>query len=221
MATSVDNALARFLYAILKQKNLKDIDWNQVAHDEALIDPCPNGHAARMRYSRYKSTIEKALENGDSHKRSRTSEKGGVTKPKKGSSSRKGSIVKSESGMNLASLAQFSPASIVSSAFTGDCHDGILSARFLTPCSDDMTHGVLHQQTDVPADYPPPGSQFLDAASHDPTSPSYSAFNAAFDLSNLDAGSDAFQTSHSLDLGGNQITGGHDWSDRFHDDTTF
>jgi hypothetical protein len=111
MANSVDNALARFLYAILKQKNLKDIDWNQVAHDEALIDPCPNGHAARMRYSRYKSTIEKALENGESHKRSRTSEKGGITKPKKGPSSRKGSIgsiVKSESGMNMASLAQVS-----------------------------------------------------------------------------------------------------------------
>jgi hypothetical protein len=59
-----------------------------------------------MRYSRYKTTIEKALESGDSHKKSRTSEKGGIVKPKKGPSSRKGSIVKSESGMNMASLAQ-------------------------------------------------------------------------------------------------------------------
>lgn len=221
MATSVDNALARFLYAILKQKNLKDIDWNQVAHDEALIDPCPNGHAARMRYSRYKSTIEKALESGDSHKKGRTSEKGGISKPKKVMSSRKGSIVKSESGVNIASLAQFSPASMASSHFTGDSHDGVLSTRFLTPCSDDMTHGIPPQPTDASADYPPPGSQFLDAASHDPTSPSYSAFNAAFDLSNFDTGSDALQTSHTLDLGGNQILGGHDWSDRFHDNNTF
>lgn len=212
MANSVDNALARFLYAILKQKNLKDIDWNQVAHDDALIDPCPNGHAARMRYSRYKSTIEKALESGDSHKRSRTSERGGVTKPKKGSSSRKGSIVKSESGVNITSLAQFSPASVASSVFTGESRDGDLSARFLTPCSDDMTYGITAQPG--PADFPPPGSQFLDAASHDPTSPSYSAFNAAFDLGTFDAGCD-LQASHSLDLGGNQALG--DWSDRFHD----
>lgn len=221
MANSVDNALARFLYAILKQKNLKDIDWNLVAQDDALIDPCPNGHAARMRYSRYKTTIEKALESGDSHKKSRTSEKGGIVKPKKGPSSRKGSIVKSESGMNMASLAQFSPASIASSVFTGDNQDGVLSARFLTPCSDDMTNAIPAQSTDAPADYPPPGSQFLDAASHDPTSPSYSAFNAAFDLGHFDTGSDALQTTHSLDLGGNQILGGHDWNDRFHDNNTY
>ncbi|KAH8178049.1 hypothetical protein LIA77_03131 [Sarocladium implicatum] len=217
MANSVDNALARFLYAILKQKNLKDIDWNQVAQDEALIDPCPNGHAARMRYSRYKTTIEKALESSETHKRSRTSDKGGIQKPKKGHASRKGSIVKSEQGMNITTLAQYSPASVASSVFTGEICDGEHSARFLTPCSDDMTHGLAAPP--APADYPPPGSQFLDAASHDPTSPSYSAFNAAFDLSNFDTGSD-LTCSHSLDLGGNQVLNGADWNDRV-DHNTF
>ena len=78
-----------------------------------------------------------------------------------------------------------------------------------------MTNGL--SAPPAPADYPPPGSQFLDAASHDPTSPSYSAFNAAFDLSTFDVGSD-LHSSHALDLGGNQVLTSHDWHDRFDPD---
>ncbi|KAK0741698.1 hypothetical protein B0T21DRAFT_359961 [Apiosordaria backusii] len=52
-----DNAMTRFLFAILQQKCLKDIDWNKVAHDPNLAQPITNGHAARMRYSRFRSAM--------------------------------------------------------------------------------------------------------------------------------------------------------------------
>ncbi|KAL2263268.1 hypothetical protein VTK26DRAFT_7533 [Humicola hyalothermophila] len=52
-----DNAMARFLFAILQQKCLKDIDWNKVARDPVLTQPITNGHAARMRYSRFKAAM--------------------------------------------------------------------------------------------------------------------------------------------------------------------
>ncbi|KAI0202583.1 hypothetical protein F4808DRAFT_66992 [Astrocystis sublimbata] len=57
MSSNNDNAMTRFLFAILKQKNLKDIDWNAVAHDPILSQPITNGHAARMRYSRFRSVM--------------------------------------------------------------------------------------------------------------------------------------------------------------------
>ncbi|ERS95041.1 hypothetical protein HMPREF1624_08530 [Sporothrix schenckii ATCC 58251] len=53
-----DKAIARLLYAMLKQKSLKDIDWNQVAADPALLERISNGHAARMRYSRFRQSID-------------------------------------------------------------------------------------------------------------------------------------------------------------------
>ncbi|RFU33416.1 hypothetical protein B7463_g2926, partial [Scytalidium lignicola] len=53
-----DNAMTRLLYAILSQKCLKDIDWNKVARDPILQQEITNGHAARMRYSRFKKQIE-------------------------------------------------------------------------------------------------------------------------------------------------------------------
>ncbi|KAL8921995.1 MAG: hypothetical protein Q9208_005449 [Pyrenodesmia sp. 3 TL-2023] len=49
-----DAAVAKFLYTIMKQLDLKSIDWNAVA-DELRIT---NGHAARMRYSRFKKQME-------------------------------------------------------------------------------------------------------------------------------------------------------------------
>ncbi|KAL3421282.1 hypothetical protein PVAG01_07727 [Phlyctema vagabunda] len=52
------DAMTRLLYAILKQKCLKDIDWNQVAHDPILAQEITNGHAARMRYSRFKKQMD-------------------------------------------------------------------------------------------------------------------------------------------------------------------
>ncbi|KAM0805327.1 hypothetical protein BDR22DRAFT_942918, partial [Usnea florida] len=49
-----DGAISKFLYVIMKQLDLKSIDWQQVA-DQLDIT---NGHAARMRYSRFKQQME-------------------------------------------------------------------------------------------------------------------------------------------------------------------
>lgn len=51
---SPDGQTARFLYTIIKQLDLKAIDWNEVASGLDIT----NGHAARMRYSRFKAQIE-------------------------------------------------------------------------------------------------------------------------------------------------------------------
>ncbi|KAN0110137.1 hypothetical protein V8E51_006524 [Hyaloscypha variabilis] len=53
-----DTAITRLLYAILSQKCLKDIDWNKVAHHPILMQEITNGHAARMRYSRFKKQMD-------------------------------------------------------------------------------------------------------------------------------------------------------------------
>lgn len=53
-ALSVDSQTAKSLYTILKQLDLKPVNWNEVA---ASLD-ITNGHAARMSYSRFKSQIE-------------------------------------------------------------------------------------------------------------------------------------------------------------------
>ncbi|KAI1825214.1 hypothetical protein F4861DRAFT_210779 [Xylaria intraflava] len=94
MSSNNDNAMTRFLFAILRQKNLKDIDWNQVAHDPILAQEITNGHAARMRYSRFKSAmlgLEPTRRNRSGPPKSR------VSKSKKDSKSRKDDSVKSES----------------------------------------------------------------------------------------------------------------------------
>ncbi|KAG8160546.1 hypothetical protein KVR01_010082 [Diaporthe batatas] len=57
MSSNNDNVMARFLFAILQQKNLKDIDWNAVAHNPILAQEITNGHAARMRYSRFRNSL--------------------------------------------------------------------------------------------------------------------------------------------------------------------
>ncbi|KAJ5887587.1 hypothetical protein N7495_007628 [Penicillium taxi] len=52
-----DGPTPKFLYAILKQLDLKSvrrIDWNKVASDLEIS----NGHAARMRYSRFRNQME-------------------------------------------------------------------------------------------------------------------------------------------------------------------
>lgn len=55
-ALSPDGQTARFLYTILKQLDLKTIDWNLVANGLDIT----NGHAARMRFSRFKQHMEGA-----------------------------------------------------------------------------------------------------------------------------------------------------------------
>ncbi|QKX62419.1 uncharacterized protein TRUGW13939_09580 [Talaromyces rugulosus] len=46
--------ISKFLYSILKQLDLKSIDWSLVATELEIS----NGHAARMRYSRFKQQME-------------------------------------------------------------------------------------------------------------------------------------------------------------------
>ncbi|KAL1841421.1 hypothetical protein VTJ49DRAFT_7098 [Mycothermus thermophilus] len=57
MANNNDYVMSRFLFAILEQKCLKDIDWNKVARNPILAQSITNGHAARMRFSRFKSSV--------------------------------------------------------------------------------------------------------------------------------------------------------------------
>ncbi|KAK3953903.1 hypothetical protein QBC32DRAFT_105398 [Pseudoneurospora amorphoporcata] len=55
--SATENAMARFLFAILQQKSLKDINWNEVAASPFLFQKISNGHAARMRYSRFRASM--------------------------------------------------------------------------------------------------------------------------------------------------------------------
>ncbi|KAL2853020.1 hypothetical protein BJX68DRAFT_265259 [Aspergillus pseudodeflectus] len=50
----IDSPTAKFLYTILKQLDLKGIDWSLVASQLEIS----NGHAARMRYHRFKNQME-------------------------------------------------------------------------------------------------------------------------------------------------------------------
>ncbi|KAI0192658.1 hypothetical protein EV127DRAFT_37138 [Xylaria flabelliformis] len=106
MSSNNDNAMTRFLFAILKQKNLKDIDWNQVAHDPILTQEITNGHAARMRYSRFRA----AMLGLEPVRRTRTGpNKSRVTKSKKNAKSRKDDGVKSETSTTPESPPAASP----------------------------------------------------------------------------------------------------------------
>ncbi|KAI0809441.1 hypothetical protein GGR55DRAFT_175237 [Xylaria sp. FL0064] len=166
MSSNNDNAMTRFLFAILRQKNLKDIDWNKVAHDPILAQPITNGHAARMRYSRFRS----AMLGLEPTKRNRTSSpKGRVTKPKKDSKNKKNDTIKPESpvpGLSHSAspeapqstsqkIKQESSSYAYNSRMTPALTPGPVSAppaaipsttilhnRFLTPCSDIDTFGA-------------------------------------------------------------------------------
>ncbi|KAM0325425.1 hypothetical protein ACHAQA_007411 [Verticillium albo-atrum] len=151
-----DNQMTRFLFAILKQKNLKDIDWNAVAHDPVLSQPITNGHAARMRYSRFRS----GMLGLEPQKRNRTNTKNKVTKPKKDQKTIKPEdLVKAEPGLNnrnaysdirsgsplnvkqetsqpMYHQNQYTPTSMASPA--GPESHSAPQMRLLTPCSDDM-----------------------------------------------------------------------------------
>ncbi|OAA64400.1 hypothetical protein SPI_03047 [Niveomyces insectorum RCEF 264] len=61
--STANKAMARLLYAVLKQKSLKDIDWNKVARDPVLLEEISNGHAARMRYARFRAAVENPKNN--------------------------------------------------------------------------------------------------------------------------------------------------------------
>ncbi|KAF2811271.1 uncharacterized protein BDZ99DRAFT_519921 [Mytilinidion resinicola] len=74
-----DKQLVALCYSILKQLELKHIDWKRVAADNAIQNP----HAARMRYSRFKTQMERAglgASQKQAEKRKRGAEKGGKGK---------------------------------------------------------------------------------------------------------------------------------------------
>ncbi|PWY94929.1 hypothetical protein BO94DRAFT_530825 [Aspergillus sclerotioniger CBS 115572] len=53
-ALPTDGPTVRFLYTIIKQLDLKSVDWTLIATDLGIS----NGHAARMRYSRFRQQME-------------------------------------------------------------------------------------------------------------------------------------------------------------------
>ncbi|TQV97621.1 hypothetical protein V2A60_006634 [Cordyceps javanica] len=214
MTSNADNAMARFLFAILKQKNLKDIDWNQVANDPVLLQPITNGHAARMRYSRFRSTVT----GHEPTKRRSSGEKSSkVSKPssRRESQSKKETIIKSESSSSLASYPQFITPDV--SPYMGDLGDDFDNPRFMTPCSDDMTQplsldpSAIHQIPPQPA-Y---GLASPDCLKQEPGlegSPDFSAFEAAIDMSSFVSGA-PFDLSSQADLNATQCL----WNDQFQD----
>lgn len=87
MAATNDKAMCRLLFAMLKQKCLKDIDWNKVAADPVLIQPITNGHAARMRFSRFKTSMDPEAK---LHKSTDNTSRVAKPKKEKGSASARG-----------------------------------------------------------------------------------------------------------------------------------
>ena len=209
------------------------IDWDAVATDPCLLRDIPNGHAARMQYSRFRSTIigseAQKKKNG-----SRNGDKGRPSKSRKGDHSGDESIVESESSSSLSSyarrslsgqikqeytqgvdLSQLSPASFPS-PYLGDSKEDF-NSRFLTPCSDDMAPAMTvrsskghHGGQDV-SSYGPPAmdcaADFMNASEHD-HSPMFTNFDVAYDLDR------ELQTQHSL------LDCDFDWNERFQDPNT-
>ncbi|GAB1319502.1 hypothetical protein MFIFM68171_09712 [Madurella fahalii] len=52
-----DSPMARFLLAIIVQMDPKDVKWEDVARSPILDEKITSGHAARMRYSRFRKAI--------------------------------------------------------------------------------------------------------------------------------------------------------------------
>ncbi|EPS29599.1 hypothetical protein PDE_04549 [Penicillium oxalicum 114-2] len=82
----------KFLYAIIKQVSLKEIDWNRVANDLKIS----NGHAARMRFSRFKSQMEGPSERAIKRKNAKKLAKGDLKEEKISASLEKENTVKPE-----------------------------------------------------------------------------------------------------------------------------
>ncbi|KAH7040559.1 uncharacterized protein B0I36DRAFT_219722, partial [Microdochium trichocladiopsis] len=141
MSTSNDNPMARFLFAILKQKNLKDIDWNEVARDSVLVEEISNGHAARMRYARFRDAML-GVEPTRRNRTASTASKSRVTKPKKETKIRKGDGSRSTSGVRI---KEESVHSILDSRMTPGLTPGSLSST--SPIIDQAMH---HQRLMTP-----------------------------------------------------------------------
>lgn len=205
-----DNAMARFLFAILQQKNLKDIDWSKVASNPILAQEITNGHAARMRYSRFRS----AMLGLEPQRRNRTSKEkpNRVVKSKKevkdpkskkqdamkaespkhftngvdpGESPALATRIKQESGPPTYQSTRMTPMSMASTAPM----QHTIASRLLTPCSD--TDGFPASPAVTAAS---PGAEMLNSQAaydfpmghfpHDPAmwphSPMFSAYDPSY-----------------------------------------
>lgn len=99
----------------------------------------------------------------------------------------------------------------------GDLGDDFDNPRFMTPCSDDMTQSLsldpstIHQIPQHSSYTLDDGSEFLKQEPGLEGSPDFSAFEAAYDMSNFGAGT--FDLSSQADLGATQSL----WADQFQD----
>lgn len=171
-----------------------------------------------MRYFRYRATITNC--EGRSNK-SKTSDKNRISKSKPGKSSTKSDAGSVHGGDYIKSeyppfpLSHYSPAS-TASPYLSDNRDDF-GARFLTPCSDDMSHRLSVNPAAIegmPGFGGAGGAAFspaLDFMSHGPDNMHGSDFSlfdeAAFDMSrhNMDA-----QTATTQLFDDNSV----EWNDR-------
>ncbi|KAM7209541.1 hypothetical protein V8F20_000279 [Naviculisporaceae sp. PSN 640] len=159
-----DNEIARFLFAILKQKDLKDIDWNKVASDPVLPKPISNGHAARMRYFRFRNSIEGPE---STQRRSRASP---ATRPNRVNKKKAAKSIKAEdepqipsydgagdSGPRASSVPSFgedamfiAPSRSTPAPSSSTQYQSRVHMRLLTPCSDSDTLATAHGYSPSP-----------------------------------------------------------------------
>jgi hypothetical protein len=185
MSPNTENATSRLLLAIIRQKDLRDIDWDAVAKDPVLLQPITNGHAARMRLARFRT----AVEGKEGAKKPRVSDAGKIQKTIKKSAKSKTDVIKTETNPSMSTFAQYSPISMASpyvgdtSPYVGDTSPYMADAdqfdtRYMTPCSDDSISRVAVTTTQG-AEFPSHGGM-EQLAIH---TQGFSDFEAAFDMS--------------------------------------
>jgi hypothetical protein len=150
----VPNASTKFLFAILKQCDLRHVDWDEVAKDEHLEKPVTNGHAARMRYSRLRASIQ-----GPNRGRTVTTPKpaeGRVSKPKKTTAAKQAVTAATIAAQKSASPVVPDPPSLVMSPPVNIKQEFRASEtpapdhvhRFVTPGSEEMFPQTPHLDFD-------------------------------------------------------------------------
>lgn len=84
------------------------VNWDKVAQDTDLPEPISNGHAARMRFFRFRESVQ-----GQARKKNRSasadSSKSRVAKPKKPQATRRNVVIKSELDSSLSPYGQVRP----------------------------------------------------------------------------------------------------------------
>ncbi|KAK8086413.1 hypothetical protein PG994_001387 [Apiospora phragmitis] len=203
-----DTAMTRFLFAILKQKNLKDIDWNAVARDPILSQEITNGHAARMRYSRFRQAML-GLEPKPRNKVAAEKDKHRVTKSKKAPKAKREDTIKSESAGTPSNATRLSepPTPKIKQEMAQSPYDSrltpgpvsaasspalphVIQPRLLTPCSDTdgfpTTQGLTSSPANEMFSTQPPFDFAAPHYGHDPTAwppgPMFPSFHTTFEF---------------------------------------